>query len=644
MQEQPPAARTPTGRRTRGEVRRNRRRRGMERAQWTRVWRGVWNQLSFDEHRREGETDAEYDRDEEEEDLDGEGYYGDDIHDHGSTYSDEERQREIEEGTFGFGTPTSPFEMYEIRQQVLMDRRAEIQADRRAWERRLQVAESQGRNRPTPHGGNASRFAETQRSLLAQQAEDRISGSWRSRPLERVKTPEPQTLEEIRAWELFDRAMAGDESPARTPRGRKRRAGTVEAEDREQGEETARETEQPSRPLKRPRTRRPEQLLAMRNNNTAAGPSGVQGASRTPASASATASTSTSAAAGSSAATPSAPSFLQSLLKEVEDNTSSPIPIQRPRPANVSRLPRPLIENSRKRSSVNRTGSPAAPYSGSSSNCSSPRYSHASMSPRVPGALANGSGSAATPPTSVSESPLASPNGSPILKNNDGELMTMFSPTEGSDSDAEMGDYQKSPTPTDSRRSAGDRRHRSHHHHHHQQQQQHPHLHRHRHIHQSSSSHAHSHHHRPTSPPALSYESKSLLQACVSAALKPHYHRKKINSSEYTDINRRVSRTLYERAGADDAVLPKKTTTTTTTETGNTATTAVAATAADDGEKKRKWWESVAKELVDKEIQSMFAKRGSRVPIPMQQGPRTEAESSEQGARRRPVAATTHQG
>ncbi|KAI5303126.1 COPII subunit, partial [Ascosphaera pollenicola] len=255
MQEPLPAARTPTGRRTRGEVRRNRRRRGMERAQWTRVWRGVWNNLGFDgyehdaveqhENRSERGEDEEIEFDDGEGEGEGDEYMrDDDIHDNASTYSDdEERQREIEEGTFGFGTPSSPFEMYEIRQQALADRRAEIQADRRAWERRLRVAESQGQNRPTPNGGNASRFADTQHTLLlrqaehAAQAEERISRNWpRARPLERrVKTPEPQTLEEMRAWELFDRAMAGEDeatSPARTPRGRKRRAEEDEGEKR----------------------------------------------------------------------------------------------------------------------------------------------------------------------------------------------------------------------------------------------------------------------------------------------------------------------------------------------------------------------------------------------------------------------------
>ena len=35
----------------------------------------------------------------------------------------------------------------------------------------------------------------------------------------------------------------------------------------------------------------------------------------------------------------------------------------------------------------------------------------------------------------------------------------------------------------------------------------------------------------------------------VGLALKPHYHAEKVSKNQYTDINRNVSRMLYERAG-----------------------------------------------------------------------------------------------
>jgi hypothetical protein len=40
----------------------------------------------------------------------------------------------------------------------------------------------------------------------------------------------------------------------------------------------------------------------------------------------------------------------------------------------------------------------------------------------------------------------------------------------------------------------------------------------------------------------------------VSAALKPHYRNQVVSRDEYTDINRRISRMLYERVG--EAGLP----------------------------------------------------------------------------------------
>ncbi|KAI5302243.1 hypothetical protein KEM56_000881, partial [Ascosphaera pollenicola] len=175
------------------------------------------------------------------------------------------------------------------------------------------------------------------------------------------------------------------------------------------------------------------------------------------------------------------------LLKEVEESALSPTIIRRPRPATVSRLPRSVIENGRaSRSSATRAGvAPTAAHSnshsGSSSDCSSPRLLHAG------GAGGGANGTAATPPTSVSESPFISPSGSP-----GDTLMTMFSPTEGGDSDVEMGGYQKSPTPIDSRRAAVDRRHR--HQQQQQQQQQQPHRHKHR-----SNQHQHQHHHPSSS-------------------------------------------------------------------------------------------------------------------------------------------------
>jgi hypothetical protein len=51
------------------------------------------------------------------------------------------------------------------------------------------------------------------------------------------------------------------------------------------------------------------------------------------------------------------------------------------------------------------------------------------------------------------------------------------------------------------------------------------------------------------SRPALSYSTKAELQRMVTAVLKPIYLKKEITKEQYTDINRDVSRLLYEKVG-----------------------------------------------------------------------------------------------
>lgn len=47
----------------------------------------------------------------------------------------------------------------------------------------------------------------------------------------------------------------------------------------------------------------------------------------------------------------------------------------------------------------------------------------------------------------------------------------------------------------------------------------------------------------------MSLSAKADLQKLVSAALKPHYRNNTVNKDQYTDINRNVSRMLYDLAG-----------------------------------------------------------------------------------------------
>ncbi|KAL5117576.1 hypothetical protein ACEQ8H_004469 [Pleosporales sp. CAS-2024a] len=51
------------------------------------------------------------------------------------------------------------------------------------------------------------------------------------------------------------------------------------------------------------------------------------------------------------------------------------------------------------------------------------------------------------------------------------------------------------------------------------------------------------------SRPALSYSTKAELQRMVTAVLKPVYVKKEVTKEQYTDINRDVSRLLYEKVG-----------------------------------------------------------------------------------------------
>lgn len=42
---------------------------------------------------------------------------------------------------------------------------------------------------------------------------------------------------------------------------------------------------------------------------------------------------------------------------------------------------------------------------------------------------------------------------------------------------------------------------------------------------------------------------KTDLQKMVTSALKPHYHNNTVSKDQYTDINRNVSRMLYDKVG-----------------------------------------------------------------------------------------------
>jgi len=61
-----------------------------------------------------------------------------------------------------------------------------------------------------------------------------------------------------------------------------------------------------------------------------------------------------------------------------------------------------------------------------------------------------------------------------------------------------------------------------------------------------------------SSKSGLDFKAKTEIQALVKLALKPHYTNNEITSDEYTDINRDVSRRLYEQVGSEKSLAEKE--------------------------------------------------------------------------------------
>ena len=75
----------------------------------------------------------------------------------------------------------------------------------------------------------------------------------------------------------------------------------------------------------------------------------------------------------------------------------------------------------------------------------------------------------------------------------------------------------------------------------------------------------------------MSLAAKADLQKLVSAALKPYYKNNTVNKDQYTDINRNVSRMLYDMVG-DNGV---------------------------SNEEKREEWERIAIKEVDRAVKAL---------------------------------------
>ncbi|KAJ5194674.1 uncharacterized protein N7498_008112 [Penicillium cinerascens] len=349
-----------------------------------------------------------------------------------------------------------PFDDDRSAQRVMQQRRREEanQREFRAWQRRFEVAERQG-------GG--SRFRDTA-SLFD------IEPARPSRPrVPREPTPEPESLEEVRAWNAFERAREIENNPNAA---RKRKEPTMSPSP---------EPTEPERKLKRPRTRRPQELAAMAQQNGES---------------SRAASSTARLANGDSVGEPS---FLSSLLKEVEDSSNTELATSHGPSAPTSIAP-----------TDHATPGPSSPsISPVSSNHSSPRIS------------------STTPPPFSRSRPI-----SPIQLSSPAESSSPpFSPEVSFSGSPASSPSKETPT---AHRDAGRPRSRI--------------PRRGMHLGHSRSA--------DTSPtragPSLAV--KSDIQKMVGTALKPHYRAKTISKDQFTEINRTISRKLYERVGTAESL------------------------------------------------------------------------------------------
>ncbi|KAI9809419.1 MAG: hypothetical protein M1827_006855 [Pycnora praestabilis] len=353
-----------------------------------------------------------------------------------------------------------PYDDSQAMAQVRRDQRNE-EAERReflSWERRFQVAERQG-------GGH--RFRDAASTLLDLHA-----------PREKPEVDEPESQEEIRAWNAFEKAK---EIQSTSPGKRKRKSTTASPSETEP-------IPQPERKLKRPRTRRAPDL-AESSSDAAAGSSTLR-RRRSNVSPIITRRRNSRIAPENNGA---GPSFLQSLLKEVETSAA------------------PEETGSRYRASV----SNMSPVDHSSPQMSSPGASPTTSNHPTPRALST------TPPPFSANRP-----GSPVPLTS--KVEPIFPAPEFSPS--------RSPQVESTRLS------RDQNGHHNYTSYT---------LNQSSPYSSSPTRSKETSPTRanMSLSAKSDIQKVVSASLKPHYHKGEVSKDEYTDINRNVSRMLYDKIG-----------------------------------------------------------------------------------------------
>ena len=348
----------------------------------------------------------------------------------------------------------------------------------RAWERRLQVAQQQG---------GPNRFEETAEALLDQPVV--------SRP--RPEVPEPESMEELLAWNAMEKAR--DISADPTPKSRKRKSTTaslseVDSQPRRKKRKSA--TSSPSEPpkapvperrLKRPRTRRAHDLPESSTEVVAESSRSRRRSTLT--------SIHRDVADGSNDA---APTFLQSLLNEVESSID---------PNDNQTHSRPNL----KLSNVATSDHPS-PYQ------SSPAVSPTTSNHPSPRALS------ATPPPSVRP-------GSPVPLTSKVEPIYPPAP-----------EFPREPSPPTNRQPR--LRHRA------SKSQTRVEHWANQVAHSSSPARPRSEETSPTRA-NMSLSAKENIQKLVKEALKLPYKNKQLSKDQYTEINRNVSRMLYDKVGED---------------------------------------------------------------------------------------------
>jgi hypothetical protein len=381
-----------------------------------------------------------------------------------------------------------PYDDEESAATYMRRHRQRNEANRReqyAWQRRMEVAELHGA------GG---RFRETESTLL----DHRPGHSLPPRsPTRQPEAATEESTEELIAWHAYDQAIAADSS-TQVSRKKKRKSATASP-----GETDGAPSD---RPVKRARSNRPQAPAEATSSSTASMSRRQPSPRPSPPPRRPQQTNSTSG-----------PSFLQSLLKEVEDSSM-------PNPA--GRLYRPSPVTGQSPGTEQHSPQPSSPaLSPLPSNHSSPR----AMS--------------ATPPPPHSHNRPNSPTGlsssiQPVYPVNEGHPLQALPEPQQNHSETRApimnGVKPRVPVklaqPTPIGRVPRPLQHTS-----------------------PPPSRPRSNEASPTRA-NLSFNAKSDVQKMVSAALKPFYNEQIISKDEYTNVNRDTCHKLYDKIGDFEAL------------------------------------------------------------------------------------------